>query len=132
MRGSRQWRELCRQDHSYRANAGESVLKYLIKPFYQKSDFENVKREAKIGLKLRHENLVQMHANYFHPTQYYLVFDLIIGGELFEEIVKRDHYSEEDASRMIKQVMSGIQFCHANGIIHRGKVFKKLGILQFF
>lgn len=90
---------------------------------FQRKDFTAVHRESKIGLQLRHKNVVQMHDSYFHPSKYYLVFDLIVGGELFDDIVRRDHYSEENASKMIKQVMEAMKFCHGLGIVHRGRLF---------
>ena len=98
----------------------KTLIEELWKPLFQRNDFEAVRRECKIGLQLRHNNVVQMHDNYFHPTKYYLVFDLIVGGELFDDIVRRDHYSEENASKMIKQVIEAINFCHNRRIVHRG------------
>ncbi|CAI5447745.1 unnamed protein product [Caenorhabditis angaria] len=53
--------------------------------------------------------------NLFH----YLVFDLVTGGELFEDIVAREFYSEADASHCIQQILESIAYCHANSIVHR-------------
>jgi serine/threonine protein kinase len=50
-----------------------------------------------------------------------MVFDLITGGELFEDIVAREFYSEKDASRCIQQILEAVQFCHDNNVVHRGK-----------
>jgi calcium/calmodulin-dependent protein kinase (CaM kinase) II len=49
----------------------------------------------------------------------YLVFDLITGGELFDDIVAREFYSEKDASFCIQQIIEALQHCHKFGIIHR-------------
>ena len=51
---------------------------------------------------------------------HYLVCDLVQGGELFEDIVRMDHYSEQTASGMLRQILRGVNYCHQNGIIHRG------------
>lgn len=40
---------------------------------------------------------VQMKAFFKEATKYYLVFELVSGGELFDEIVTRTYYNEEDA-----------------------------------
>lgn len=45
--------------------------------------------------------------------------DLVTGGELFEEIVARQHYSEVDASMCMGQILMAINHCHEKGIIHR-------------
>ena len=41
------------------------------------------------------------------------------GGELFDEIIRRRWFSEEDAAYIMKQVLSAIAYCHENNIIHR-------------
>ena len=51
--------------------------------------------------------------------RYYLVTELCSGGELFEEITKRNFFSEQDSSVIIKQVLSAVAYCHANNIVHR-------------
>ena len=45
--------------------------------------------------------------------------DLILGGELFDEIVARQSYTEADASRCMKEVLAALTHCHKKGIIHR-------------
>ena len=48
-----------------------------------------------------------------------MVFDLITGGELFDDIVAREFYSEKDASHCIQQILESVKYCHDNRIIHR-------------
>jgi len=45
--------------------------------------------------------------------------EIINGGELFEKIVELTHYSEKEASEIIKQVLSGIAHLHEKRIVHR-------------
>ena len=48
----------------------------------------------------------------------------VTGGELFEDIVAREFYSEADASHCIQQILESVNHCHTNGIVHRDlKVF---------
>ena len=47
------------------------------------------------------------------------MFDLVVGGELFDDIIKREYYSETDASKCLRQILLAIQFCHDNNIMHR-------------
>ena len=49
----------------------------------------------------------------------YFIMDLVTGGELFEEIVARQHYAEVDASSCMAQILMAINHCHERGIIHR-------------
>ena len=46
-------------------------------------------------------------------------FRLCTGGELFDEITSRSQFSEQDAAKIIQQVLSAIAYCHANNIVHR-------------
>jgi calcium-dependent protein kinase len=48
-----------------------------------------------------------------------LVTELCTGGELFDEITKRSHFSEHDAAVIIKQVLSAVSYCHSKNICHR-------------
>ncbi|KAI8742086.1 calcium/calmodulin-dependent protein kinase type II delta chain, partial [Biomphalaria glabrata] len=50
---------------------------------------------------------------------HYLVFDLVTGGELFEDIVAREFYSEADASHCMQQILESVNYCHQHGIVHR-------------
>ncbi|RXM35186.1 Calcium/calmodulin-dependent protein kinase type II subunit delta [Acipenser ruthenus] len=43
----------------------------------------------------------------------------VTGGELFEDIVAREYYSEADASHCIQQILESVNHCHQNGIVHR-------------
>ena len=43
----------------------------------------------------------------------------VTGGELFDDIVAREFYSEKDASHCIQQILESVQHCHSSGIIHR-------------
>jgi len=45
--------------------------------------------------------------------------ELCEGGELFDRIVKKGSFSEKEASRVIRQVLSAIQHLHVQGIVHR-------------
>lgn len=50
---------------------------------------------------------------------FYLIMDLLKGGELFDEIVKRTKYSEKDAALVLFQVFSAINYLHKKGFVHR-------------
>uniref|UniRef100_A0A6I8QT10 calcium/calmodulin-dependent protein kinase n=1 Tax=Xenopus tropicalis TaxID=8364 RepID=A0A6I8QT10_XENTR len=62
---------------------------------------------------------VRLHDSISEEGFHYLVFDLVTGGELFEDIVAREYYSEADASHCIQQILESVNHCHLNGIVHR-------------
>ncbi|XP_076374379.1 calcium/calmodulin-dependent protein kinase II isoform X14 [Megalopta genalis] len=82
-------------------------------------DFQKLEREARICRKLQHQNIVRLHDSIQEENCHYLVFDLVTGGELFEDIVAREFYSEADASHCIQQILESVHHCHHNGVVHR-------------
>lgn len=89
-------------------------------------------REVDILRKIQHKNIISVIGVYETKQYLYLVMELYVfhfphkitlrratGGELFDEIVKRGKYTEEDAARVIKQVASAISYLHDKGIVHR-------------
>ncbi|XP_039276797.1 calcium/calmodulin-dependent protein kinase type II delta chain isoform X9 [Nilaparvata lugens] len=82
-------------------------------------DFQKLEREARICRKLQHPNIVRLHDSIQEENFHYLVFDLVTGGELFEDIVAREFYSEADASHCIQQILESVNHCHTNGVVHR-------------
>lgn len=63
--------------------------------------------------------VVQMYHVYQEEQVRYMMFDLVTGGELFDDIVAREFYSEKDASQCIQQILESVQHCHNHHIIHR-------------
>ncbi|XP_063776254.1 calcium/calmodulin-dependent protein kinase type II subunit delta isoform X3 [Pseudophryne corroboree] len=82
-------------------------------------DHQKLEREARICRLLKHPNIVRLHESISEEGFHYLVFDLVTGGELFEDIVAREYYSEADASHCIQQILESVNHCHLNGIVHR-------------
>ncbi|XP_075466765.1 calcium/calmodulin-dependent protein kinase type II subunit gamma isoform X2 [Ascaphus truei] len=62
---------------------------------------------------------VRLHESISEEGFHYLVFDLVTGGELFEDIVAREYYSEADASHCIHQILESVNHIHQHDIVHR-------------
>ncbi|PFX29884.1 Calcium/calmodulin-dependent protein kinase type II subunit delta [Stylophora pistillata] len=82
-------------------------------------DLQKLEREARICRLLKHPNIVRLHSSIAEEGYHYLVFDLVTGGELFEDIVAREYYSEADASHCIQQILESVHHCHHNKVVHR-------------
>jgi Serine/threonine protein kinase len=46
-------------------------------------------------------------------------YRLCNGGELFDKIAEEQYFSEQDAAKIIKQILSAINYCHQKNIVHR-------------
>uniref|UniRef100_A0A3B4VQF0 calcium/calmodulin-dependent protein kinase n=1 Tax=Seriola dumerili TaxID=41447 RepID=A0A3B4VQF0_SERDU len=82
-------------------------------------DHQKLEREARICRLLKHPNIVRLHDSISEEGFHYLIFDLVTGGELFEDIVAREYYSEADASHCIQQILEAVLHCHQMGVVHR-------------
>lgn len=50
----------------------------------------------------------------------YLVLELLRGGELLEHIRKKRHFSESEASQILRSLVSAVSFMHEEaGVVHR-------------
>ncbi|XP_036453964.1 calcium/calmodulin-dependent protein kinase (CaM kinase) II beta 1 isoform X21 [Colossoma macropomum] len=82
-------------------------------------DHQKLEREARICRLLKHPNIVRLHDSISEEGFHYLLFDLVTGGELFEDIVAREYYSEADASHCIHQILDSVNHIHQHDIVHR-------------
>ncbi|KAJ7545741.1 hypothetical protein O6H91_08G007900 [Diphasiastrum complanatum] len=90
--------------------------KKLVNP----ADVEDVRREVQILHHLSgYENIVALKGAYEDKYSVNLVMELCEGGELFERITKRGHYSERGAAWICRTMVKVVQICHSLGVMHR-------------
>jgi len=75
--------------------------------------------EINILSKVHHENIVQLYDLYQIENKIYLVMELVTGGELFDDIVRRGKYTESDAAKIVQKILLAIDYLHGMGIAHR-------------
>ncbi|XP_069007890.1 calcium/calmodulin-dependent protein kinase IGa [Embiotoca jacksoni] len=92
------------------------ALKCLKKKYLAHSNLEN---EINVLRRIKHENVVGLEDFYETRTHYYLVMQLVSGGELFDRILDKGVYTEKDASKVIQQVLEAVSYLHENSIVHR-------------
>lgn len=85
-----------------------------------KEDYEDVWREIQIMHHLsEHPEVVQIRGAYEDSMSVHIVMELCAGGELFDRIIKKGHYSEKKAAMLIKTVVKMVEACHSLGVTHR-------------
>jgi len=65
-----------------------------------------------------HPNVCGLRDMYEDNKHFYLILDLITGGEMFEHLIQNGAYSEHDAARLMTHVASALNFLHGIGIVH--------------
>jgi serine/threonine protein kinase len=65
-----------------------------------------------------HPNICGLRENFDEGQYYYLVLDLVRGGEMFDHLIENGAYSEADAARLVREVGSALAFLHGVGLVH--------------
>jgi len=82
---------------------------------------KSVNREIQILQKLSHPHIVKLYETIDSIKQLYLVMEFIKGKSLYSYLKSKDgrRLSENEARRIFKQVLEGIQYCHKRNVSHR-------------
>jgi len=100
---------------------GEAVaIKVLDKERIQKQSMgSQIKKEISIMKQLQHTHIVKLTEVLASRTKIFIVLELVVGGELFDLIVKSGRLRERDARRYFRQLVNGVSYCHSQGVAHR-------------
>jgi calcium-dependent protein kinase len=64
-------------------------------------------------------HVVKIRGAYEDAAAVHLVMELCEGGELLHRIVRKGHYSEREAAKLMKTVVEVVDACHSHGVMHR-------------
>ncbi|XP_019163795.1 PREDICTED: calcium-dependent protein kinase 17-like [Ipomoea nil] len=85
-----------------------------------KEDIEDVRREVQIMHHLSgQQNIVELKGAYEDKHSVHLVLELCAGGELFDRIISKGHYTERAAASLLRTIVQTVHSCHSMGVIHR-------------
>ncbi len=78
-------------------------------------------REGKLGLTIRHPNIVSVLAVNQDPKtgQYFIVMEFIEGGNLRDLLQARKKLGAEESLRIMEECSQGLAYSHARGLTHR-------------
>ncbi|KAL3508485.1 hypothetical protein ACH5RR_027886 [Cinchona calisaya] len=108
---------LCTDIATGRQYACKSISK---KKLVTKSDKEDMRREIQIMQHLSGQpNIVEFKGAYEDKHSVHLVLELCAGGELFDRIIAKGHYSERAAASICRVIVNVVHVCHFMGVMHR-------------
>jgi serine/threonine protein kinase len=102
------------------AVTGEKVaLKKISRRYTDSSAFMNeIDALLRIYDNGGHPNISGLRDSYEDQKYYYLILDLVTGGEMFEHLINFGAYSEADAARLMHEIASALAFLHGVGVVH--------------
>lgn len=108
---------LCVEKASGKQYACKSIAK---RKLISQEDVDDVRRELHIMHHLSgHPNIVTIKGAYEDQGAVHLVMELCAGGELFDRIIQRGHYSEAQAAGLCRVIVGVVETCHSLGVMHR-------------
>ncbi|CAJ1971401.1 unnamed protein product [Sphenostylis stenocarpa] len=108
---------LCTENSTGLQYACKSISK---RKLVRRDDKEDMKREIQIMQHLSGQsNIVEFKGTYEDKHSVHVVMELCEGGELFDRIIAKGHYSERAAASVCRQIVKVVNICHFMGVMHR-------------
>uniref|UniRef100_A0A8C6VVG3 Ribosomal protein S6 kinase n=1 Tax=Nothobranchius furzeri TaxID=105023 RepID=A0A8C6VVG3_NOTFU len=92
---------------------------FAVKIVSKRMEAQTQREIAALKLCDGHPNIVKLHEIYHDQLHTYLVLELLGGGELLERIRREQHFSETEASRIMRKLVSAVSHMHDVGVVHR-------------
>ncbi|KAL1413592.1 MAPK-activated protein kinase Srk1 [Vanrija albida] len=107
----------------YELNSTQNGNRHLNQNFKKRprvTERANILKEVQIMRGIDHDSIVKLLGFFESEEHYFLILELLEGGELFHQIVKLTYFSEELSRHVILQVAEGIRYLHeVCGVVHR-------------
>jgi serine/threonine protein kinase len=96
------------------------AVKILKKAKMTTQDLELVKREVDILKLCQHPNVIRLLDIFENYDCFYIVTELLPGGDLFQYLEKREFkLTEERACKIVHSIATALYYLHSYGIAHR-------------
>eukprot|EP00775_Hariotina_reticulata_P011602 gene11602-11746_t len=101
----------------------QSGVQFAVKAVQKNDDLkqrEGIIKEIAIMRMLQdHPNVVRLQDVFEDDSHFYLVMELCSGGELFDQIISKGHFTERDAAVIMRALLDVMAFAHSKHIVHR-------------
>lgn len=104
---------------THRKSLKQYAVKFCAKKGLAMGDYQAIQQEVSVLRELQHENVVELIDYFDQKDGCYIVTPLYTGGELFQELVKRECFREVDAKVLMKKLASAVAYMHSKNIVHR-------------
>lgn len=98
---------------------GKQVRACKIIPKSRIKDPKKFKIEIDILKDVDHPNIIKLYETFEDQLNVYLVMEVCEGGELFDRIIDKGHFSEKEARDVFGQLVRSLLYLHKKDICHR-------------
>lgn len=95
------------------------AIKIIDKTCLDDDNLAKTFREISILKLLHHPHITRLYEVMESKNSIYLVTEHAGGGEIFDHLVTHGRMKEEEAARVFSQIVSAVDYCHRNGVVHR-------------
>ena len=67
----------------------------------------------------RHPNIISLKEFLQDDQNFYIIEEYAEGGELFDAIINRESYNEQQVQQLVQTLLFTLLYCHENNIVHR-------------
>jgi calcium/calmodulin-dependent protein kinase I len=82
------------------------------------NDETDVLREIELLKEIHHPHVVKLFDSYRDDQFIFIVLEMVRGGELFDWIVSKEEYLEEEARDLMHTLLTTIAHLHHHNIVH--------------
>jgi serine/threonine protein kinase len=100
-------------------SSGSPFACKIVKKNANMNDAQSMSTEIEIMKRIRHRHVVSMYELYETPKCLWIILELVDGKDLYHFLAHNENYNEMIASRLMKQIFSGVHYLHSLGVVHR-------------
>jgi serine/threonine protein kinase len=116
--GSGAFSVVCKGTH--KETGGEVAIKVMTKSKLSKEDFEGLELETALLRELDHPHIVKCYDTFDEGHEFYIVTELVAGGDLFDRIVNKTSYTEKETRDLVAMFLETMVYMHeSKGVVHR-------------
>jgi len=104
---------------THKTTGGQYAVKCMDRSSMSSEDLEGLETEIAVMKEINHPHVVRLLNTFSVGSITMMVLELVSGGELFDRIVKKQHYNEKEARDLIRIMLETLHHLHSQGICHR-------------
>lgn len=104
---------------THRFTGNKVAVKIVAKNLLSSADFVGLESECNLLREMNHPHIIKCFETFDEDQSFYIITELVEGGDLFERIISKSIYTEEEARDLIKLLLETMAYVHECGIVHR-------------